>query len=414
MEVNDPITINAGWLVDGSGGPVRRDVAIEVNRGRITRIHSAVNIGPPGSDVFDFSTGTVLPCLVDSHVHLFMSGSTAADVRKTQLEAGFAEAQKGIARRIERHAAHGILAVRDGGDRCGHTLRFCRESLSRRFPGFTVRAAGRAWRSPGRYGRLIGGTPEDGRSLADSVAGAVNGIDHVKIVNSGLNSLLSFGKTTSPQFSSAQIAAAVRTAKAAGRTVMVHANGPEPVRTAVEAGCHSVEHGFFMGTDNLHRMAERRTVWVPTAVTMNAYAESLPRGSREADGAARNLDHQLGQIAAARRIGVVVAAGSDAGSLNVHHGSGLVEEMKLLAAAGCRIEEAVRCASAVGARLLGVERVGNRLAPGRPASFVVCPGSPEALPDSLYRIEAVVVDGRKIGNRKEERADRKGERSFRR
>jgi imidazolonepropionase-like amidohydrolase len=143
-------------------------------------------------------------------------------------------------------------------------------------------------------------------------------------------------------------------------------------------------------------MAERRTVWVPTAGTMKACAESLPRGSREADGAARNLDHQIEQIAAARRIGVVVAAGSDAGGLNVHHGSGLVEEMKLLAAAGYRIEETVRCASAVGARLLGVERTGSRLASGRPASFICCPGSPEALPDSLYRIEAVVVEGRKL------------------
>ena len=82
----------------------------------------------------------------------------------------------------------------------------------------------------------------------------------------------------------------------------------------------------------------------------------------------------------------------------MNHGSGCIEEMKLLAAAGFRIEEAVGCASLQGARLLGTERVGRCLAPGQPASFIACPGRPQALPDSLYRIKAVFVEGRKLSN----------------
>ncbi|AQV01094.1 hypothetical protein [Desulfococcus multivorans] len=58
---------------------------------------------------------------------------------------------------------------------------------------------------------------------------------------------------------------------------MVHCNGETPVAIAVEAGCDSVEHGFFMGEENLRRMADMGTVWVPTAVTMKAYARMLPQ-----------------------------------------------------------------------------------------------------------------------------------------
>ncbi|MGD8367388.1 MAG: amidohydrolase family protein [Desulfobacterales bacterium] len=388
-------TLLGGWLVDGTGDPARQNQALKIANGQIQGICSSEEVSPE-EDLLDFSGDTVLPCLVDSHVHLFMSGTTDARVRQEQLEARFEEILPRIDARIGRYAACGIAAVRDGGDARGHALRYRSEILPKRFAWFTVRSPGRAFRSAGRYGKLIGRPPEAGRTLADSIAAEADGADHVKIVNSGLNSLLSFGKTTAPQFSLDVLSAAVRAARRRGWKVMVHANGPEPVRMAVAAGCHSIEHGFFMGIENLQRMAERGTVWVPTAVTMKAYAESLPAGSREAAGAARNLEHQLGQIEAARRLGVTVAAGSDAGSLNVHHGSGCIEEIRLLASAGFSIEEAVCCASVKGARLLGLERAGRRVAAGRPASFVVCTGGPERLPDSLRRVKALYVEGNRV------------------
>ena len=70
--------------------------------------------------------------------------------------------------------------------------------------------------------------------------------------------------------------------------------------------------------------------------------------------------------------------------------------MKLLSASGCGIEEVVCCASERGALLLGLERAGRRLAPGRPASFLVCPGSPARLPDSLYRLKALYGQGQSV------------------
>ncbi len=397
MTDRDNTTLLAGWLLDGSGEPARKRVMIGVRNGAVNRIAPFENGAQP-RDVLDFSSDTVLPCLVDSHVHLFMSGNADPETRARQLEAGLSELLPKIEARVQRHMGMGIMAVRDGGDSRGHALRFRQTMAQEQFPGFVVRAAGKAWRGSGRYGKLIGRPPAPGKSLSESIeaAAAAEKPDHVKIVNSGLNSLLRFGKTTPPQFFREELNAAVRAAEAWGVKVMVHANGEAAVRDAVEAGCHSIEHGFFMGPDNLLRMADRRTVWVPTAVTMEAYAKALPADSPEARGALKNLDHQLEQLQKAKEAGVVVAVGSDAGSPGVHHGSSCLEEIRLLMTAGYSCAEAVRCATVHGARLLGVGYAGRRLAPGRPASFLVCPGGPEQLPDSLHRLKAVYVQGRQM------------------
>jgi imidazolonepropionase-like amidohydrolase len=92
---------------------------------------------------------------------------------------------------------------------------------------------------------------------ADRTGKEKKGVDHIKIVNSGLNSLSCFAKETKPQFDSAELKAAVRADRQCGLKTMVHANGKMPVKIAVDAGCDSIEHGFFMGVENLHRIADR-------------------------------------------------------------------------------------------------------------------------------------------------------------
>ncbi len=200
----------------------------------------------------------------------------------------------------------------------------------------------------------------------------------MKIVQSGLNSLSQFGRQTPPQFTLEELSKAVSAAHKKGLKVMVHCNGEQPVKTAVQAGCDSVEHGFFMGTDNLKRMADTGTIWVPTAVTMKAYAEHLNPDSTEAVMARRNLDHQLEQIAEAKRLGVVIALGTDAGSLGVHHGSAVAEELKLLISAGFTLPEAIQCATSNGAELLDIKRQGQ-ITKGMAATFIMFKGVPEKL-----------------------------------
>jgi imidazolonepropionase-like amidohydrolase len=329
----------------------------------------------------------VIPGLVDSHVHLTMSGSADEELRKRLRAASYESIRRVISDHLRAHLNHGVVAVRDGGGARGYALR-----CARGYPGpMRVRAAGCGWHRDGRYGRLIGRTPAGGLSLGEAIRQDGERVDHLKIVNSGLNSLTEYGKQTTPQFDLAEMCAAVKAAAERGLSVMVHANGAEPVRIAVAAGCRSIEHGYFMGKDNLARMADKGVTWVPTVVTMAAYARIFEQTGRSPDVARRTLEHQLEQLAIARRLGVTVALGTDSGSPGVEHGAAVIEEMKLLMQAGYSLSEAIHCATVNGARLTGGEF--GLVEPGRPATFLVAQGSPSTLPESLTKIRAVFIDG---------------------
>jgi imidazolonepropionase-like amidohydrolase len=395
--MNEPIYVFAGWLMDGTGEPVRRDMLIRIESGVITSLKKVKrdDLKPIVETIVDLSHCTLLPGLVDCHVHLTMSGMNDPDLRRRQLNLSFEQAQPVISERIAKQIAHGVLALRDGGDSAAHTLRYQSERLHvDKHPVF-LKAAGKAWRAKGRYGRLIGRPPEEGHTLAQCVTRQEK-TDHIKIINSGLNSLTEFGKETAAQFSRNELEAAVQAARKRNQKVMVHANGRLPVRVAVEAGCDSIEHGFFMGRDNRERMAELQVFWVPTAFSMRAYCEQLPPGSTETEVALRNLDHQVEQIAHARKLGIPVVVGTDSGGLGIRHGRAFVQELKILAEAGFTIPEAVRCATLDGARLLGLQNELGSLKKGMPATFVAVPGDPSNLPAALEAVESVYFHGKQV------------------
>ena len=282
------------------------------------------------------------------------------------------------------------MAVREGGDPHASTLRFRKERLAGDSP-IRLLSPGAAWHAAGRYGAILGRAVPPGRTLAECVSQHLDSADHVKIVRSGLNSLSRFGYETPAQFATSDLKAAVEAAHGNGLRAMIHANGFLPVRSAVEAGCDSVEHGFFMGKENLERMAERGISWVPTACAMLACAQTAPPGSLERETARRTLDRQIELIASARAIGVQIACGTDSGTPGVLHGSSIWTELSLLAKAGFSVEEAVRCATFHGARLLGLEQTLGILASGMPASFVAVRADPSRLFETAGRLGPVAL-----------------------
>ncbi|MBW2709390.1 MAG: amidohydrolase family protein, partial [Deltaproteobacteria bacterium] len=344
------------------------------------------------SALVDLSECTLLPGLIDAHMHLFISGTADEEKRKKQLNEGFNQTRKTISRHLGQLFAHGILAVRDGGDRNGYTQHYKKYFMEEQYAAICLHVAGKAWHNAGRYGSFVGRSLGRGR-LAEGILRESNDIDHVKIIQSGVNSLKYFGKESLPQFQLKALRDAVDAASSLGLKTMVHANGKVPVQIALEAGCSSIEHGFFMGEQNLNFMADRQVFWVPTAGTMKAFAEHA-RGSDEARRMAlRNLEHQLEQMALARRLGVPIALGTDSGSVGVHHGSALIEELQLLLDTGFSIEEAIKCASFNNASLLGLDRKGL-IKKGMQADFVVVKGSPSALPESLKAVFRIHVGKR--------------------
>lgn len=376
--MNQSQLIRVGWLIDGTGGPIKQNRLVRIEKSIIHSIIRAENAHFDQSEVVDLSNYTLLPGFVDAHVHLFMSGTRDAAIRERQLNANYAFIKTVIADHLKQHYAHGVRAVRDGGDYGGYALRYKKERKAESAIPVQIKSAGKAWRQSGRYGKLIGRAPAEKQTLAAALKNQTKSADHVKIVQSGLNSLRHFGRVTPPQFGLRTISDAVKAAHQMNMKVMVHCNGREPVKLAIQAGCDSIEHGFFMGTDNLKRMADSGIVWTPTAITMQAYAEQLKPASREADMARRNLNHQLKQIALARQLGVVIALGTDAGSLGVHHGAALFEELNLFIQAGFTLAEAFKCATHNGAQILGLQNHGQ-IAVGMKASLIVFKGTPAEL-----------------------------------
>lgn len=385
------VTLAVGWLIDGTGAPPRRGVALEIE-GRTLRaiggLDPATDLARLPGQVFDCRSCTVIPPLVDCHVHLAFDGGAPGGA-----PASAAAAEARMRRNAARLLRRGVLSVRDAGDAAGHGLSFAHRA-GERGDRLHVLATGPAFHRPGRYGAILGRALPEGLPLPEALEAEGGMRGAVKIVNSGLNSLVEFGRETAPQFGEEEIAALVRRAAARNLSVLVHANGREPVARALRAGVRSIEHGFFMGRANLAALAEAGIGWVPTLSPIRVLAERPGASPREADVARRTLDHQREQLFQARGLGVKVALGTDAGSPGVEHGEAVVEEMRMLIESGFSVAEAVAAATAAGAELTGFE--GGRLRPGAAASLLVLEGGPEDIPESLRRIRRVFLAGEEL------------------
>lgn len=390
-----PHYIKAGWLFDGCGGSVRRNILLSVENGIFTTIERFIEgNAPPPETITDLSHCTILPPFVDCHAHLSMSGSTDPQTRQKQLTATYDELRPRISEHIHYHFSHGVLAIRDGGDSMGHTMRYRNEPPESNKDPVILKVAGRAWHQKDRYGKVIGRPPQNNETLLESLLQEKDPIDHVKLINSGINSLTVFAQESDPQFTLDELKKVVKSAHQRGQRVMVHANGQLPVQMALKAGCDSIEHGFFMGRENLQRMAEMQTIWVPTVYTMKALGESGTSCGSNSDRVVieKNLHHQLRQLERAKEYGVTVAVGTDAGSWGVLHGESMVEELKLILKAGYSLPEALQCATANGAQLLGIEIIGH-IGIGKPANFIVARATPAMMPRKLSYLEGIYLDG---------------------
>lgn len=389
--------ILAGWLIDGSGRKAVKDCLIEI---RGEKIFSASPAAPgiklpPAYE--DFSGCTVIPGLTDSHTHLTISGCLDPQLRDTQLTDGYESAGPRIRKHINDYLAHGVVAVRDGGDFHAHVLKYKNEFQAGREKNLAIYAAGNGLHKKDRYGQLLGMYLEPGRDPGNAVLEDFRpGTDHVKVVNSGVNSLKAFGRETKPQFTRKELKSIVDAAGSIGLDVMVHANGKIPVRLAVEAGCRTIEHGFFMGDDNLKRMADAGAAWCPTACTMKAYRDITSPYDPQYHVAEKNMLHQLEQIEKAVKYGVTIIMGTDAACPGVYHGGAVIDEFKLLMEAGMSVEQAVKSAASDAAKIIRNPSGNGTIAKGMPATFAVLNGTPSGFPDSLKNIKCLWIKGRKV------------------
>ena len=261
----------------------------------------------------------------DLHIHMILDGvyyRAAIDAQKEHPLDGLVRA------RLSDYQARGVCLLRDGGDAWGVSLR-ARElageyGIDYRSPAFPIYRRG-------HYGAFIGrgfDTEDEYRALLDE-AGEKRA-DFIKLMISGLIDFDHFGVLTEPGPEPQDIRRMIELAHAAGFAVMAHANGDRAVTAALQAGVDSIEHGAYLSESVQLRMAQQRTLWVPTLSTIG----NLLGSGRYPDAVLRRLLAQ--QQEAVRFVaahGGRIGLGSDAGAWHVMHGQAIPDELGYLTAA---------------------------------------------------------------------------------
>lgn len=261
----------------------------------------------------------------DLHIHMILDGvyyRAAIDAQKEHPLDGLVRA------RLSDYQARGVCLLRDGGDAWGVSLR-ARElageyGIDYRSPAFPIYRRG-------HYGAFIGrgfDTEDEYRALLDE-AGEKRA-DFIKLMISGLIDFDHFGVLTEPGPEPQDIRRMIELAHAAGFAVMAHANGDRAVMAALQAGVDSIEHGAYLSESVLLRMAQQRTLWVPTLSTIG----NLIGSGRYPDAVLKRLLAQ--QQEAVRFVaahGGRIGLGSDAGAWLVMHGQAISDELGYLTAA---------------------------------------------------------------------------------
>ena len=367
--------IRAGELIPGADTQPRPDVTLWVEQGIITAITPTGQEKTSAGNKFkqlDLSRYTVLPGLVDCHVHLALDGLDFAQALARW------ERQKELAKHLDNSLQtileQGILAIRDGGDARGIALSLSQSIITTKKPVPHIVATGWAIRRDGMYGSFLGPgcTGEDINTVVNTLATA--GASQIKVLVSGVVSFKTYGKVGPVQFELPTLTALVNYAHYLGLKVMAHASSAEAVNIALQAGVDSLEHGYFLDHTSLELMAAKGVSWVPTLAPVANQLKFCPSECR--DVIRRTYHRQLEMLAAAATGGVELGIGTDAGATGVRHGSGFLDEINLFRAAGLSPARILKAATASGARILGLDQSLGRLEVGMPPNLIAVEGCP--------------------------------------
>ncbi len=386
------LALVADRVFNGTGDRHSDGFAVLVEDGYIAGVESDRAL-PGGIERQEFEGATLLPGLIDSHVHLCMDPSPAPMTTRSLDPARLALQGAANARAT---LESGVTTVRCVGTP-GNVDLVLRDAIREgRIPGPRLLGAGRTIAMTGGHGHPMA-IEADGR---DAVIAAVrsqvkSGADVIKLMVTG-GVLTPGGIPGTPQMLPEEIAAAIMVAHRAGRRVCGHAEGPEGVADAVNAGIDSIEHGYFLADDPLFPLMKQQSTWlVPTLVAYAAILEQRDLVPAESlSNAERAIERHRESFRHAVAGGVPVAMGSDAGTPGNPHGANWKEVVHMVDQ-GMPPAAAVRAATSGGATLLGLDEVGQ-VAPGFLADLLVVDGDPLDDPAALNRVRSVWQSGRPV------------------
>ncbi|MFZ7132746.1 MAG: amidohydrolase family protein [Eubacteriales bacterium] len=269
---------------------------------------------------------------IETHMHISLNGENSAQVR-LQIADGSIDVEDYIRKIIVAYKSRGILAIRDGGDPLNlyeHVRRIAREG------GIIYKTPVHAIYKEGYYGSLIGKPIKDlydFKNMMNSLLPCKP--DFVKIPLSGMMNFDSYGDTGEIGFTYDEFYYIVNYAKDKGLPVMVHVNSSQGVKMAIKAKVDTIEHGYFMDSEDLHALKEAGTIWVPTLAPLgNIIYSNDQRFKRQIPVIRKIFEGQCHNVFEGYNLGVKIAVGSDAGAYHVYHGSGFFDELLYLNKAG--------------------------------------------------------------------------------
>ncbi|MCE3002106.1 MAG: amidohydrolase family protein, partial [Xanthomonadaceae bacterium] len=348
----------------------------------------------------DLRGRTVLPGLVDSHVHL--TGEPATPWWRDAIDTPEQAAISGV-RNAALTVRAGFTTVRDlGGNRqAPHALRDAIAAGT--VPGPRMLVAGQSISIVGGHGDANGFNPEATAVLsggnictgADQCAQRVRemsraGADVIKLAATG-GVLSQQNRGLDQHFSGAELKAIVDTAHLLGLKVAAHAHGPRGIEAAARAGVDSIDHGTYIDARGVEAMLASKTFLVPTLSPTIAYRERIGSGAYTAIVEAKirqRLAATGKNIAAARKAGIRIAFGTDAGVSD--HGRNAEEFPLMVQYGGMSARDALASATVEAADLLGLGDEIGTLAPGKSADVIAVEGDPLADVAALQQVRFVL------------------------
>ena len=394
-----PIVLHAARLLDIESGKIIAPGEVLVQDERIVEVGSTVK-HPQGAEVIDLGDTTLLPGLVDAHIHLFLHPG-AEDLQTVQESVPQRTIIALLAARDDLMA--GFTAERDmGTEGAGSADTAVRNAIdSGAIPGPRLRISGNAVDILGGHEDAIHYNPEQrvlsNATYANSAAELVTvirqqfkeGADFIKVYETGPDSLNDAHFSTPFQYTEAELRAAVEEAARRGKHVAVHATGEPGTLYAARAGVVSIDHADQLSDETMRLMREKQIFAVPTFTIAEYFADHAAtpaQGERER----RMLDFHAQEFRKQLAAGVPMAVGSDVGPFP--HGT-QSRELELMVKYGMAPLAALQADLLNGAKLLGWQNQIGALKPGYLADIIAVPGNPLADISALQKVTFVMKGG---------------------
>lgn len=365
--------LRGGLLFDGAA--LRPGMGVLIEDEHVKAVAPVAEFAGFAGAVIDTSGGTLLPGLIDAHVHMLLPPGMDAFHRIGGWGPGNFVVQ-GV-ENLRDFLLGGIVAVRDMSGQQYLEMQLRAATASDRILGPVLRCAGKHIIMTGGHvpqtARIADGPDEVRKATREQIAA---GADHVKIMASG-GVFTPGSRPEQAHLTQAELTACVEEAHRLGRKVASHALGAAGVRNAVLAGVDSIEHGFWIDDDVIAAMVERGTWLVPTlSIPLGGFRhhrESVPDYAVPKLEAAR--DAHLDSFARAYRAGVRIAMGTD--FPNIRKNQTLAQELGYMVEAGMTPLDALIAGTANGAALLDLPEHGH-IKPGMRADLLLVDGDPTA------------------------------------